>query len=58
MEIKEAEKLRGALEVEILNVIHQFEEKTGLVIESIDLDHTKNIGEKPKTRIVSIKVAL
>jgi hypothetical protein len=58
MEIKEVEELRIGLEIEFQDIINEFEKKTGLVIDRIDLEHTQNVGEKPKTRIIQIKVAL
>ncbi len=56
MDIKEADELRKGLEIEFLHIIGEFEKKTGLVIDRIDLDHSQNIGEKPQTRVVRIKV--
>jgi hypothetical protein len=59
MKIKEADDLRKRIEQIILKTINDFEKKTGLVVESIDLEHRRKIGdEKPKTRTVSLKVAL
>ena len=59
MEIKLAEKFRGEIENRILQLIGDFEQQTGLVVECIDLEHTQAIGDpKPKIRAVSLKVAL
>ncbi len=58
MDIKEANELRKGLEIEFLHKINEFEKKTGLVIERIDLEHDQMIGEKPKIRNIQVKVAL
>ncbi len=59
MKIEEVINLRKEIERAILKSINDFEEKTGLVVEGIDLEQGRKIGEeKPGTRVVSLKVAL
>jgi hypothetical protein len=59
MKISEADDLRKGVERVILKAIKDFEKRTGLVVESIDLEHSRKIGdEKPRTKIVSLRVAL
>lgn len=58
MDIKEFKEYRKKIETEILHLINEFESKTDMVIERIDLEHVQNLDGKSKVCIVKIKVTL
>lgn len=56
--LKEAKKMQATVNSAILRAVHDFEEATGLCVESIRLDHTFEFGKAPRVVNVGTNVAL
>lgn len=47
MDVKEIKQLKATMEIEIKEMIYEFQTKTGLAVNNIDLIHTTVCGELP-----------